>query len=84
MSQKKKLIKRLKSMPSDYTFDEAASLLRFLDYKINNKGKTSGSRVEFINDNDSKILLHRPHPDKTLKRYQLKLLIETLEKEGLI
>ena len=85
MSQKDKLIKKLKSNPKDFTFDEAELLLGFLSYRRNNKGKTSGSRVIFISDKyATKILLHKPHPRKELLEYQIKQLIEQLEQEGLL
>ena len=45
MGQKEKLIKRLKTKPRDFTFDEAETLLGYLTYSRSNKGKTSGSRV---------------------------------------
>lgn len=84
MGQKDKLIQRLKSKPKDFTFEEAEALLGYLDYIRSNKGKTSGSRVIFINDKHGSILLHKPHPQKELKAYQIKELIEILEQEGLI
>lgn len=84
MGQKEKLIKRLKSKPKDFSFDEAESLLNYLDYRYSNKGKTSGSRIMFVSGTHGSILLHKPHPQKELKFYQVKQLIEILEKEGLI
>ena len=50
---------RLKSEPSDYTFKEAEGLLISLGFEEYNKGKSSGSRVMFVRNND-KILLHKP------------------------
>ena len=47
MGQKEKLIRKLRSNPRDFTFDEAESLLGYLTYHRVNKGKTSGSRVMF-------------------------------------
>jgi len=85
VGQKDKLIAKLKSNPKNFTFDEAESLLGYLDYRKSNKGKTSGSRVMFTSDkHKSKILLHKPHPRKDLLEYQIKQLIELLEQEGLI
>lgn len=84
MGQKEKLIARLKSKPKDFTFDEAETLLHYLDYICSNKGKTSGSRVMFVCEGHGSILLHKPHPQKELKAYQIKQLIELLEQEGLI
>ena len=85
MSQKDKLISKLKSNPRDFTFDDAESLLSYLTYRRSNKGKTSGSRVMFTSDTyKTKILLHKPHPRKELLEYQVKQLIEQLEQEGLL
>ncbi len=84
MGQKEKLIERLKSKPKDFTFEDAETLLKYFDYFRSNKGKTSGSRIMFVNDDRGSILLHRPHPQKELKMYQIKQLIEILEQEELI
>ena len=85
MGKKEKLIKKLKSKPKDFTFEEAETLLSLLSYQRSNKGKTSGSRIMFVNKNDqTKILLHKPHPRKELLDYQVKQLIDQLEEEGLI
>ncbi len=84
MGQKEKLIKKLKSRPKDFTFDEAETLLKYFTYNRSNKGRTSGSRVMFVSDEYAPILLHKPHPRKELMDYQIKQLIEALEQEGLI
>ena len=84
MGQKEKLIKKLKSKPKDFTFDEAETLLGYFTYCRSNKGRTSGSRVMFVSDEHAPILLHKPHPRKELLDYQIKQLVEILEQEGLI
>ena len=84
MGQKDKLIKKLKSKPCDFTFDEAETLLNYLSFSRSNKGKTSGSRVMFTSENHGSILLHKPHLRKELLEYQVKQLREKLEQEGLI
>lgn len=72
---------RLKAEPSDYTFDEARSLLKSLGYTEYNKGKSSGSRVMFAKDG-VKILLHKPHPGNEMKRYAVQQLKDQLESMG--
>lgn len=84
MGQKEKLIQRLKSKPKDFTFQEAETLLGYLEYIRSNKGKTSGSRVVFESNEHGNILLHKPHPNNEQKIYQIKQLIDVLEQEGLI
>jgi len=82
MSKNQKLLKRLLSKPKDFTFDEMRTLLLSLGFKESNAGKTSGSRVKF-QKGDVAIVLHKPHPRKELLEYQIKQVIETLNKEGL-
>lgn len=85
MGLKEKLLARLKANPKDFTFDEAQTLLECLGYQKSNKGRTSGSRVVFSNnDRKTKILLHKPHPRKELLTYQVKQLIDQLEMEDLL
>lgn len=85
MGQKEKLIGKLTSNPKDFTFEEAEKLLGQLQYRRCDKGKTSGSRVAFINEeNGDKIMLHKPHPRKELLDYQVKQLVDHLVQEGLI
>lgn len=80
-SQLDKAKARLKAEPSDYTFNEARSLLRSLGYTEFNKGKSSGSRVMFVKDG-VKILLHKPHPGNEMKRYAVQQLKDQLESMG--
>ena len=85
MSKKEKILERLKQKPKDFTYDEAKRLLENLGFKEYNKGKTSGSRVSFSNDEISaKIELHKPHPKKILKSYVIKNLIEQLKEIGVM
>ncbi len=83
MSQLEKKKQRLLSVPNDYTYSEAKSLLEQLGYIEDNKGKTSGSRVRFFNKTDNTIIhLHKPHPGDIMKEYSVKLLKEYLENKG--
>jgi hypothetical protein len=80
---KEKLIERLKNSPKDFTFDELQRALELLGFEQLNTGKTSGSRVKFLKGNIP-IFLHKPHPRKELFEYQIKQVLEVLEKEDLI
>ena len=83
MGKKEKLIERLKSRPKDFTFDEMLNLLELLGFRMSTKGKTSGSRVKFIQGSVS-IYLHKPHPRKELLGYQIRAALEILEREKMI
>ncbi len=79
MSKIDKDIERLKSKPRDFTYDEAKRILNNFGFIENTKGKTSGSRVAFTNNNNTKIYLHKPHNGNTLKPYQIKELLMKLK-----
>lgn len=81
MGKFEKAKERLKSVPSDYTYDEARNLLSHMGFSEYTKGKTSGSRVVFIRNND-KILLHKPHPGNVMRQYAVRQLVEELEELG--
>jgi len=78
MSKKEKLIARFLSMPSDFHYDEMIKLLGFYGFQEIKKGKTSGSRVKFINNESIPLMMHKPHPTGILKKYQLKQIKEVL------
>ena len=78
-----KLKARVLSIPNDLTFAEMQSFLKHLGYEEQSKGKTSGSRVAFFRDKDkSTILLHKPHPQKEIKEYAIRQVIEALKRNG--
>ena len=58
---------------------EKLILLDYLEFTKSNKGKTSGSRVMFTSEEHGSILLHKPHPQKELKAYQVRQLCDLLE-----
>lgn len=84
MSKLEKEIERLKSKPKDYTYDEAKSLLNKLGYFEYTKGKTSGSRVVFVNDKGQKIEMHKPHPNNIIKPYKINDILKYLKERGVI
>ncbi len=84
MSKKDKLIQRLKSKPRDFTYEELKTLLNYLGFNENNKGNTSGSRVEFKDNLGRKVILHKPHPSNIIKPYKIKDIIKALDERGLI
>jgi hypothetical protein len=85
MGKVDKLLKRLISKPKDYTYDELKRLLAAYGYEEAKSGKTSGSRVAFINHHSRHIMrLHKPHPHRALKQYQIDDVIEELRRQGII
>ena len=85
MSQKEKLIKRLRSLPKDFTYSELVSLLQQLGFEEDNKGKTSASRVRFYHSKKRlQYLAHKPHPASIIKEKVLKDILIFLDNNELI
>lgn len=83
MSSLEKAKMELLKCSKNYTYDEAKSLLKKLGYEERTKGKTSGSRVLFYRESDKRIImLHRPHPEKTMDTGAVKDLINWLKEYG--
>ncbi len=78
MSKKDKLIQRFLELPSDFYYKEMVTLLSYFGFVEVKKGKTSGSRVKFQNKINTPIILHKPHPNGIMKRYQMKQIKEVL------
>ena len=83
MSTKGKLKNRFSSLPNDFTFEELVRLFSVLGFELDNKGKSSGSRVAFIKD-DETFTMHKPHPGNIIKRGTLRNIKEYLEEKGLL
>jgi len=83
MSKKDKQIARLLSKPKDFTFSELSGLLKSLGYIVDNKGRTSGSRVAFFNPKSGSVIrLDKPHPGNELKSYLIIYVIIKLKENG--
>lgn len=83
MGKLDKLKEKFKNPDSTVTYQEATQLLNGLNFIEDNKGKTSGSRVCFFRKSDGAIImLHKPHPNKELKKYAKRNLVENLQERG--
>ncbi len=82
MSKIEKIVERLLSSPTDFTWDELVKVLSHFGYKELKPGKTGGSRRKFANAEKHIISLHKPHPGNLLKPYQVKDVIATLRTKG--
>ncbi|MFA6990181.1 MAG: type II toxin-antitoxin system HicA family toxin [Candidatus Gastranaerophilaceae bacterium] len=80
MSKFDKVLKRFMSKPKDFTWDELTFLLKNLGFNLITG---SGSRRKFIKG-DIVLILHEPHPQKTILVCYIKETLNTLKKEGLI
>ncbi|MCC2667326.1 MAG: hexulose-6-phosphate synthase [Gammaproteobacteria bacterium] len=84
MTKQKKLTERLLLKPKDFTWNELEKVLASFGYKQISGGKTGGSRVRFIHPDYPPVILHKPHPKRILKRYQLEGIIDLLKQEKLL
>lgn len=84
MTKIEKLIDRFLSKPTDFTWAELKKLMAGFGFKEITGGKTGGSRVRFIHRDHPPVLLHKPHPGKILKRYQVDWVLALLRQEDLL
>ena len=85
MSKYDKVLLKLLNRNSIITYQEIKYLLGKLGYEESQKGKTSGSRVAFVNIEDKHIIrLHKPHPGNELKDYVKREIISELKDKKLI
>ena len=83
LNKKDKLLQRFRTLPRDFTFDEMVAVFKGCGFSLSNKGATSGSRIEFINENDgNSYIMHKPHPSKIIKGYVMRQVYSFLEVNG--
>jgi hypothetical protein len=84
MAKIEKLIEKLLSKPTDFTWEELLKILAHFGYTELRKGKTGGSRRRFADDTNNIINLHKPHPKNILKSYIIKDVVAHLKERGKI
>ncbi len=85
MSKLEKIIAKLVNPGSIITFQELEYILKKNGYREKKTGKTSGSRVAYINDKSNHIIrIHKPHPGNELKKYVKNYIITELRKQGIV
>jgi len=79
MNKKEKLVKRFRTLPKDFTFEEAVTLFQIYGFSLENKGSTSGSRIKFYNKQDENaFIMHKPHPSNIIKGYMMRDILNYL------
>jgi hypothetical protein len=79
MNKKEKLVKRFRTLPKDFTFEEVVTLFQIYGFSLENKGSTSGSRIKFYNKHDENaFIMHKPHPSNIIKGYMMRDILNYL------
>jgi len=84
MGSIEKLRIELKSRPNSFSWTDLRRILFNVGYSEKTHGKTSGSRVKFVHPTAAPIVLHKPHPGNQMKQYAVNLVVDMLEREGLL
>jgi hypothetical protein len=83
MTKRDKLINRFFNQPKDFTFDEMTRLFGYMGFELNEKG--AGSCISFENDElELSYKMHKPHPEKVVKRYIIKQVLDFFIENQLI
>ena len=84
MTRVDKLLANLLSVPNTFDFNDFARVMQYLGYELDQKGRTSGSRVRFYRESDGRILImHSPHPSNEMTRGAVKAAVRFLRGEEL-
>ncbi|HMF74295.1 MAG TPA: type II toxin-antitoxin system HicA family toxin [Bryobacteraceae bacterium] len=79
MSKREKLLQRLLTKPTDFTWAELVAVMEGFGYELK---KTGGSGRKFIHPKTAATaFLHEPHPGKILKAYQIRDILSHLKQE---
>lgn len=83
MGKKDALTARLLNIPKDFEQREMDTLMRQCGCVKNNRGKTSGSAIQYVHQATKRVFTyHRPHPGNIIKPYILKAAIQFLKSVG--
>lgn len=82
MSRFQKALERLEKKPKDFTWQELQMIMKNFGYE---EHSNSGSARRFINlKTKASVHLHEPHPNPTMKRYAIEIIIDHLIEQKLI
>lgn len=82
MSKIKKVLAKIHTKPTDFTWDELTRIMSYFGYK---KLEGDGSRVKFYHKEKNTLLaIHKPHNPTTLRPYQINDTISRLERDGFL
>lgn len=82
MGRAEKLLKIIETKPKNFKWNDVITLLSSLGYE---QLKGDGSRRKFYHRKTENVLiLHEPHPEKEIKSYAVKLIINSLKEIGAI
>jgi len=85
MSKHQKLIEKLLRIPNNFTYAEMVTLLKGFGYLNEERRRSSGSAVMFYNKKSGdKIMFHKPHSEKEIKKYILRMILEKLKNNKML
>ena len=83
MTRIEKLVERLMDCPRTFRFDDAVRVMAWHGFELDEKGRTSGSRVRFYRESDGRMMLmHAPHPRGELRAAAVREMASFLQEVG--
>lgn len=83
MARIDKLIAQLLSRPSTYRFADFLKGMASYGFEMDNKGRTSGSRIRFYRPSDGRMfVMHAPHPSDELTAGTIRNIVRFLQDVG--
>lgn len=83
MTRIDKLIAQLLSCPSTYRFADFLEVMASYGFEMDNKSKTSGSRIRFYRPSDGRMfVMHALHPSDELTAGTIRSIVRFLQDVG--
>lgn len=83
MTRIDKLIAQLLGRPSTYRVADFLKVMASYGFEMDNKGRTSGSRIRFYRPSDGRMfVMHAPHPSDELAAGTIRNIVRFLQDVG--
>ena len=85
MNKKEKLVKRFRTLPKDFTFEEVEALFWWLWFHVGEQRFHVRLTRKVLNKKDQNTyIMHKPHPNNIIKGYMLRDILNYLLNNGYI
>ncbi len=83
MTRVERLAEQLMACPRTFRFDDAVRVMAWYGFALDEKGRTSGSRIRFYREHDGRMLImHAPHPGNELRAAAVRNMVMFLREAG--
>ena len=83
MTRVERLAEQLMACPRTFRFDDAVRVMAWYGFALDEKGRTSGSRIRLYREQDGRtLIMHAPHPGNELRAAAVRNMVMFLREAG--